>query len=192
MRQTVDRQKTWFLLIVMGMIFSVIAAGCAKKVETAKQTVSPMEERVTPAPVPPVEEPKKEERPAVKEAEVAPPEAPRPAPQVSLLEEIHFDYDKSVIRPDAKAVLEKHAKWLQANQRVKVQIEGHCDERGTDEYNLALGERRAQATKRFLAAMGVEAKRLSTISYGEERPLCTEHEESCYAKNRRAHFVMEK
>ncbi len=191
MRQTVDRRQTWFLLIVMGMIFSLIAAGCAKKVETAKQTVSPPEERVAPPPPPPAEEPKKEEKPAVKEAEVAPPEAPRPAPPV-LLEEIHFDFDKATIRPDAKAILEKHAKWLQANPQTKIQIEGHCDERGTNEYNLALGERRAQATKRFLVAMGIEAKRLSTISYGEERPLCTEHEESCYAKNRRAHFVIEK
>lgn len=190
MRKTIDQRQTWFLLIVMGMIFSLIATGCTKRVETAQQTVSPPEERVTPAPAPPsAEEPKREEKPAVKEAEVAPPEASKPAPS---LEDIHFDYDKSVIRPDAKAVLEKHAKWLQSNPRVKIQIEGHCDERGTSEYNLALGERRAQATKRFLDAMGIEAKRLSTISYGKERPLCTEHEESCYSKDRRAHFVFEK
>jgi len=175
----------------MGIIFSLIAAGCAKRVDTATQTVSPPEERVAPTPTPPVEEPKKEERPAFKETEVAPPEASKPSSS-ALLEDIHFDYDKSVIRPDAKAVLEKHAKWLQSNPRVKNQIEGHCDERGTSEYNLALGERRAQAAKRFLVVMGIDAKRLSTISYGKERPLCAEHEESCYVKNRRAHFVVEK
>ncbi|HXC62567.1 MAG TPA: peptidoglycan-associated lipoprotein Pal [Nitrospiria bacterium] len=189
MRQIIDRRQTWFLLILMGMMFSLVAAGCAKKVETASQTVSP-EENVT-SPPPPAEEPQKEERPAVKEAEVAPPETSKPISSVSL-EDIHFDYDKSAIRPDVKAILEKHAKWLQSNPKVKIQIEGHCDERGTNEYNLALGERRAQATKRFLVAMGIDAKRLSTISYGEERPLCSEHAESCYSKNRRAHFVIEK
>src|SRR6266446_254735 len=151
MRQTVDRRQTWFLLIVTGMIFSLVATGCAKKVETASQTVSPPEERVTPVP-PPGEEPKSEERPAVKEAEVAPPETSKPGSSVSL-EDIHFDFDKSAIRPDDKAILEKHAKWLQSNPRVRIQIEGHCDERGTNEYNLALGEQRAQATKRFLVAM---------------------------------------
>ena len=192
MRQTIGRRHTGFLLIVMGMMFSLMAAGCAKKVETAQQSVSPPEERVTPPPAPaPPEEPKKEQMPMVKESEVAPLPAPKPVLPVSL-EDIHFDFDKSAIRPDAKAVLEKHAKWLQANPKVKIQIEGHCDDRGTNEYNLALGERRAQATKRVLVAMGIEAKRLSTISYGEERPFCIEQEENCYAKNRRAHFVVEK
>ena len=191
MRQVICKRQIGFLCIVMSMLLSVMAAGCAKKVETAKQTVSP-EERVTPAPAPaPPEEPMKEQTPMVKESEVAPPGAPKPVLPASL-EDIHFDYDKAAIRPDAKAVLEKHAKWLQTNPKVKIQIEGHCDDRGTNEYNLALGERRAQATKRFLVAMGIEAKRLSTISYGEERPFCIEQEESCYAKNRRAHFVVEK
>ena len=190
MRQTVDRRQAWFLLIVMGMMISLVAAGCAKKVQTASQTVSPSEENVTPA-APPAEEPQREEKPAIKEAEVASPETSKPSSSVSL-EDIHFDYDKSAIRPDGKAILEKHAKWLQSNPRVRVQIEGHCDERGTNEYNLALGERRAQATKRFLVALGIDGKRLDTISYGEERPLCTEHADSCYSTNRRAHFVVEK
>jgi peptidoglycan-associated lipoprotein len=133
----------------------------------------------------------KEQTPAVKESEMPPPGTSTPSSSTSL-EMIHFDYDQAAIRPDAKALLEKHAKWLQANPKARIQIEGHCDARGTNEYNLALGERRAQATKRFLTALGIDAKRLSTISYGEERPLCTEQDESCYGKNRRAQFMIGK
>jgi peptidoglycan-associated lipoprotein len=175
----------------MGMIFSMILAGCAKKVQTASETVSPPQERVAPAVPAPSEQAQKEERPSLKESEVAPPQAPTPVAPIGLVD-IHFDYDKFAIRPDAKSILEKDAKWLQANSQVQVQIEGHCDERGTSEYNMVLGERRAKATKQFLNAMGIDAKRLSTISYGKERPICTEHDESCYAKNRHAHFVVVK
>jgi peptidoglycan-associated lipoprotein len=101
-----------------------------------------------------------------------------------------FDFDKALVREDAKTILRENANWLRSNPNVKVQIEGHCDERGTTEYNLALGERRAQATKRFLVAMGVDSSRISTISYGEERPFCMGTDENCYQKNRRAHFVV--
>ena len=188
MEQMSHRQNRWFSFIMTGILFSVVAAGCAKKVETAQQTVPSPQERVSPAtPAPP---PIAEQRPSVQESEI-PPATAKPAPAISL-EDVPFDYDKSVIRPDAKAILERTAKMLQANSKLKVQIEGHCDERGTSEYNLVLGERRAKATKQFLAAVGVDAKRLSTISYGEERPLCTEHDEGCYTKNRRAHFMIVK
>ena len=183
--------QTGFSLFVMGIMLSFIAAGCAKKVETAQQSVTPPEEQVAPSPSPaPPEEPMKEPQTAVKETEINPSESAKPAP--STLDMIHFDFDKAAIRPDAKAILEKHAKWLQANPKVKIQIEGHCDERGTNEYNLALGERRAQATKRFLTALGIDGRRLATISYGEERPLCIQHDESCYGKNRRSQFDIEK
>jgi len=86
-------------------------------------------------------------------------------------------------------VLQENARWLTTNTAIKVQIEGHCDERGTNEYNLALGQRRADAVKRYLIALGVPTGRLSTISYGEERPVCTQPDESCYARNRRAQFA---
>jgi peptidoglycan-associated lipoprotein len=102
---------------------------------------------------------------------------------------VYFDYDRDNIRDDMRAVLEGNARWLRANSGASVKIEGHCDERGTNEYNLALGERRAQAVKRFLTSSGIEAGRISTISYGEERPVCTSQSESCYAQNRRANFV---
>lgn len=175
------------------MSFAIIAAlstvlllsACPKKVETAKSTATVQEEKIAPMPeevIPePVPAPQVEEMPVTREAEM---------PSVEKgLADAYFDYDKHNIRDDARAVLENNARWLKNNPNVRVKIEGHCDERGTNEYNLALGERRAQSTKRFLTALGIDAGRLSTISYGEERPACMEHSEGCYAKNRRAHFT---
>ena len=89
-------------------------------------------------------------------------------------------------------MLDSIAAWLNKDKNINVLIEGHCDERGTNEYNLALGEKRANAAKEYLSARGIAAKRINTISYGEEKPLCTEQNEDCYQKNRRAHFVAEK
>ncbi|RMG56726.1 MAG: peptidoglycan-associated lipoprotein Pal [Deltaproteobacteria bacterium] len=103
-------------------------------------------------------------------------------------EDIHFDFDKYFIRDDAKPILEKLGKYLLENPSVKVLIEGHCDERGTNEYNMALGEKRAQAAKNYLVGLGVSPDRIDTISYGEERPLDPRHNEEAWAKNRRAHF----
>jgi peptidoglycan-associated lipoprotein len=105
-------------------------------------------------------------------------------------EDIYFDYDQAVITPASQAILKKKAAFLRKNPGVTVTVEGHCDERGTNEYNLALGERRARSAKTFLADMGVAAKRLSTISYGEERPLDPGHNEPAWRKNRRGHFVI--
>ena len=104
------------------------------------------------------------------------------------LKDIQFDFDKYDIRPGDAKVLDGNATWLKGNDQL-VLIEGHCDERGTNEYNLALGERRAKATMNYLVSQGVQAARITIISYGEERPLCTEHNEACWAKNRRAHFL---
>jgi peptidoglycan-associated lipoprotein len=106
------------------------------------------------------------------------------------LEDVHFDFDKAVLRPDAVKVLETSAAWLKANDGRAVIIEGHCDERGTEAYNLALGERRAKAAMEFLVSRGVGMNRLSTVSYGEERPQCREKNEACWSQNRRAHFVV--
>jgi peptidoglycan-associated lipoprotein len=107
------------------------------------------------------------------------------------LKAIHFDYDKSIIREDAKAVMTANAKWLKANPKAKVKIEGNCDERGTKEYNLALGQRRAASAKKYLTDMGVSGRRISLISYGKEKPTCTESNETCWQKNRRDDFVAE-
>jgi len=101
-----------------------------------------------------------------------------------------FDFDKYNIRPDARSVLDSIAEWLNKNKSINVLVEGHCVERGTNEYNLALGEKRANAAKNYLAARGVASARMRTVSYGEEKPLCTAHNEDCWQKNRRAHFVI--
>jgi peptidoglycan-associated lipoprotein len=118
----------------------------------------------------------------------------RPAPQEfrpdPALRDVYFDFDKYDIRPaDAKA-LDSNASWLKSNASHLILIEGHCDERGTNEYNLALGERRAKSTMNYLVSQGVQASRITIISYGEERPACSEKSEECWAKNRRAHFLV--
>jgi peptidoglycan-associated lipoprotein len=104
--------------------------------------------------------------------------------------DIYFDYDKSDIREDAKATLNEAADFLKQNSSIKISIEGHCDERGSEEYNLGLGDRRAVATKNYLGSLGVSGDRMNTISYGKERPQCHEATEDCYQRNRRAHSVM--
>lgn len=106
-------------------------------------------------------------------------------------EDIHFPFDSAALSPEAQAKLREKADWLRRYPEVSVIIEGHCDERGTSEYNLALGDRRAESAKRFLVNLGISPARLTTISYGEERPLDPGHNEFAWAKNRRAHFVIE-
>lgn len=105
-------------------------------------------------------------------------------------EDIHFDFDSSVIREDAKPILHKKAEFLKQYPTLKITIEGHCDERGTNEYNLALGERRAHSAWQYLVNLGINPERMQMISYGEERPIATGHDEASWAKNRRAHFVI--
>ncbi len=105
------------------------------------------------------------------------------------LANIHFDFDKATLRPDVREMLKKHAELLSSNRNLHVTVEGHCDERGTAEYNLALGERRAAAAMKYLVQLGVEEKRIKTISYGFEKPLDPGHSEEAWAKNRRDSFV---
>ena len=121
------------------------------------------------------------------------PPAPRPSPRdfvaVPDVEDVYFDFDRYDIRPDAARILDANARWMKANPRAQVLIEGHADERGTNEYNLALGERRAQAAMNYLVGQGLPAARFTVISYGEEWPVCQEKTEACRARNRRAHFL---
>ena len=107
-----------------------------------------------------------------------------------LLKDIRFDYDKYDIRREDEGILKENAAFLKKNPNMKIQIEGHCDERGTVEYNLALGERRANSAKRYLVSLGISADRISTISFGKERPLDPGHTEEAWARNRRAHIVV--
>lgn len=108
---------------------------------------------------------------------------------VLKLKDIFFDFDKEVISSDSKLILVRNIQLLKENPDKKIIIEGHTDERGTNEYNLSLGERRARITKRYLVAKGIAPERISTITYGEERPFCSEQTEECFQLNRRAHFV---
>jgi peptidoglycan-associated lipoprotein len=105
-------------------------------------------------------------------------------------DDVFFEYDSAVLTSDAQDLLKVKAKWLQANPDARVLVEGHCDERGSNEYNLALGDRRAESVKTFLVNMGVSAYRLSTVSYGEEKPVDAGKTEAAYARNRRAHFML--
>jgi peptidoglycan-associated lipoprotein len=105
------------------------------------------------------------------------------------LKDVYFDFDRADLRPDARETLKANAEWLMKNPSVTVQIEGHCDERGTAEYNIALGARRAQAAKDYLVTLGIPERRMSTISYGQELPVCTEHNEGCWQKNRHDRFI---
>jgi peptidoglycan-associated lipoprotein len=106
------------------------------------------------------------------------------------LQDVHFDYDRYDLRTEDRATLQQNANWLKEHANAKVEIEGHCDNRGTVEYNLALGAKRAKSVKDYLVSLGIAADRLSTISYGEELPLCREDTEECWARNRRAHSVV--
>jgi peptidoglycan-associated lipoprotein len=108
-----------------------------------------------------------------------------------VLGTIYFDFDRANLRDDARTVLASNFEWLQAHPSLRLVIEGHCDERGTNEYNMALGDRRANAARAYLLKAGIEASRLRTISYGEERPAAPGHDESSWAKNRRAEFLLE-
>jgi peptidoglycan-associated lipoprotein len=123
---------------------------------------------------------------------VPPPPPPPPTPAPDFYQEVrdaYFDYDKADIRPDAREALSKTGEFLKAHPEVKVTIEGHCDERGSTEYNLGLGDRRANATKQYLVSLGVPADRMTTVSFGKEKPFCSEHNETCWQQNRRGHFV---
>jgi peptidoglycan-associated lipoprotein len=132
--------------------------------------------------------------PAATAAPGTPTPAARPAPKeftaIPELKAIYFDFDRYDIRPGDARVLDTNAQWLKSNANQLVLIEGHCDERGTNEYNLALGERRAKSTMNYLVSQGVQASRITIISYGEERPVCTQKNEECWSKNRRAQFLV--
>lgn len=112
-------------------------------------------------------------------------------PEGSALKEIYFDFDSYALRADARETLKAEADWLKKNPGVRTDIEGHCDERGTTEYNLALGAKRAQAAKDYLVSLGVAADRLSTMSFGREAAVCREHNDACWQKNRRDRFVVQ-
>ena len=110
----------------------------------------------------------------------------------TVFKDVFFDYDQYNVRPDARPILDNVALFLSRNKNFNVVVEGHCDERGTNEYNLALGEKRAKSAQSYLSSLGVRSSRMMVQTYGEEKPLCTEQDETCWQRNRRAHFVLVK
>jgi peptidoglycan-associated lipoprotein len=170
------------VIMLLGILF---LWGCPKKAEV---TTTPESQETTVAPA--KEEPKAEVTEPMKE-EAKPEAAPEEhaAAAEAGLQPIHFDFDRSFIRDDARPVMKANAEWLKANPNVKIRIEGNCDERGTKEYNQALGQRRATSAKKYLTDLGISSNRISLISYGKEKPVCTEHTEDCWQKNRRDDFV---
>lgn len=153
--------------------------------------------RVAESSLPPAGAPEAPPKAIASQVEARGPDVTKPVPtplpgtaeSAPGLKRIHFDFDRSAITPESKAILEKNAKFLLANPGLRIQIQGHCDERGTTEYNIALGERRAKAAFQYLMDLGVDPNRMSTTSFGKESPLDPGHNEAAWAKNRRAEFV---
>ena len=181
------RKKLWIslalILVIPGLLFT---ASCAKKaVKEDVAVTQPAEDEAA-------EKARQEElarQRAIEEARLK--EAAAAARNMFLNADIHFEFDSSTLLPEAQEILNKKAEWLRNNPDVAATIEGHCDERGTNEYNLALGDRRAASAKTFLVDLGIAGTRLTCISYGEERPVDPGHNEEAWAKNRRAHFTID-
>ncbi len=172
------------------IIFATMLMGCAEK-----RAVRPAEIQTRPSVQQPskVSEPVKPAQKITDEmsAKVHTKEIPPKVEELSIkLQDVHFDYDKYDMRQDAKPILKSVSDYLLRNAGLRILIEGHCDERGTAEYNLGLGDRRAKATRDYLVSLGVTSSRMDIISYGKEKPLCGEHTEDCWARSRRAHFVL--
>ena len=183
------RKKLWInlalVLVIPGLLFT---ASCAKKAVKEDTSLQAEDEAAKAA----AEKARQEElaRQRAIEEERLKEEAIQKAKDNFLNEDIHFEFDSAVLTPDAQEILNAKAEWLQNNPNVKSTVEGHCDDRGTLEYNLALGERRASSAKSFLIDLGIPASRLITISYGEERPVDPGQNEAAWAKNRRCHLTI--
>lgn len=185
--------KTLVSVCVMALLV-VGLGGCggfnqAMKSDAAKPAA--VDKKVQPAPAPDASkkaaEPKKDATPAA--AKPADPAKPVASSSPMVLKDIHFDFDKYVVKPSEAELLNQNYLWLKANSKGRLRIEGNCDEKGTVEYNMTLGQKRADAAKSFLMNLGVETKRIETVSYGKEKPLDPAHTEDAWAKNRRDHFV---
>ena len=182
----IDRKWTVLLLLVTVLL---VVAGCSKKEpEVAPPAVTeptPPQQDVPdrPDPAPVADTTEKAQPKSLQEIE-------EEARANGLLGDVFFDFDKYDLRPSARERLAKNAEFMKANRELTFTVEGHCDERGTNEYNLALGQNRGDTAVDYLVSLGVGAERFRVVSYGEERPFCTESNEACWQKNRRARFVI--
>ena len=167
--------KKLFVLFLVGLL--VVAVGACSKKQTTKVETEPAATETVTETAPPVEEVQE----AVQET---------PVTKMPVLNDVYFDFDKSALSAEAKQTLAENARQLNDAGSMAVTIEGHCDERGTNAYNLALGEKRANAAKDYLVSLGVDGGRITTISYGEEKPFDAGHDETAWTKNRRGHFVV--
>jgi peptidoglycan-associated lipoprotein len=182
-----NRKSTLYLSFIL-LVGIVTLWGCPKKAEVTTMPEAQTQtqtEKVTSSPTPA----QATETTTTTEAK---PEGSneRAGAGAEGLKPVYFDFDRSVIREDAKSIMKSNAEWLKAHPKEKVRIEGNCDERGTIEYNQALGQRRAAGAKKYLTDMGVSGHRISLISYGKEKQVCSEHDETCWQKNRRDDFVV--
>lgn len=189
------RKKLWInlalLLVIPGLLFAVSCAKTTVKSEAALEQQRQAEEEAMAREKAAQQEMARQR--AVEEEQMRE-QARRKmmaAKSRFLNENVHFEFDRSNLLSDAQEILRSKAQWLRENPDVSVIIEGHCDERGTSEYNLALGDRRANSAKAYLTDLGIAGSRLTCISYGEERPLDSGHNEEAWAKNRRAQFMID-
>jgi len=164
----------------------LLAAACSKKPPAKTEPEPTPTPATTPIPVSVAPVPRPQPTPAATPSVLSEPLAKLSG----YLNPAFFDLDKADIRPDAKDVLGANSEFLRKYPTIKVTIEGYCDERGTREYNMALGQRRASSAKEYLISLGIDGSRLTIISFGKERPFCTGHDESCWQKNRRAQFTV--
>ncbi len=196
-KYTMKRSYELALIAIAGL--SIAAAGCAKKKVAVAQPPAPApaaQAATTPRPTPPARTPS---TPARQTAAAPTPRVPNAATKARIdellakIEDAYFDYDKHTLRPDAVTALQSDSAELRDILKdypdYKLTIEGHCDERGSEEYNMALGDQRARAAKDYLTQVGIPSDQLSIVSYGKERPVCQDHDEACWQKNRRVHII---
>ncbi len=181
------RKRIPFLMIVG---FAILLVGCPKKVSPPKKAAEPAKPREAPVTRAQVPKPPPPPAPKVDEESVKRAREFQRAMRAFESELVHFDFDRSDIKDEFKSVLARKADFLRRFGNVRIQIEGHCDERGSIQYNLALGDRRANSAKSYLVALGIDRNRISSISFGEERPMERASHEAAWGKNRRAKFVV--
>jgi peptidoglycan-associated lipoprotein len=188
-----SRSRHFVTTIALSSALALMAAGCHKKVAPQVPPAPPPPPAATPAPPPPAPPPAPAPTPtprALTEAEIFAAKSLQQLNDEKPLSDVFFELDRADLREEGKSTVQKDADWLKKWESTKVTVEGHCDSRGSSEYNLSLGSRRANAVKEYLIGLGVPAARVTTISKGKEQPFCHDENESCWQQNRRGHFLI--